>query len=365
MIAFTADNHIGITNQWSIKDRGADFLASFKDMVDKIVDRNNRLRLSTKTLIIGGDLFNTPYPASFAVEFVQKEVKRLNNVGCAVYGIDGNHDIADSKWLRVCGIIPLTSTPVTIPDTPLVKVCGIGYRRSTEIIDELNAMVDRGVKCDILVLHLAFGEMNRMGATSDISAGEIMPMLKEMGTRMVLMGHIHIRQSVTIDGVTFAYCGSTELCSMNEQKDKSFELIDQATFAMSPVRIKTREVESVVISTEEEFAKFEANIKESDTLYSMYVTHNIKDGVKRLRDIAKNKNVLMRIQIMQTESTEAEATIDRTTGVIGLEQAIGLSFKPDSVEAELIRAILRSPESLKMTVDSFIKSEVKNDAEKT
>ena len=358
MIAFTADNHIGITNQWSIKDRGEDFLKSFKNMINNIITRFSMV----DALIIGGDLFNSPYPASFAVEFVQKEVDRLNSVGIPVYGIDGNHDIADSKWLKVCGIIPLTFMPVTLPGDHAVKVCGIGYRRSTDIISELNAMVDRGTKCDILVLHLAFGEMNRMGATSDISAGEIMPMLKAMGTRLVLMGHIHIRQSVTIDGVTFAYCGSTELCSINEQKDKSFELIDQATFALSPEPIKTRNVENVVISTEEEFAKFEANVEESDTLYSMFITNNINDGVKRLREIARSKNILMRIQIMQTERKESDDTIDRTTGVIGLEQAIGLSFKPDSEESELIKEILRAPESLKVTVDKFVTTFVGGEA---
>ena len=359
MIAFTADNHIGITNQWSIKERGEDFLRSFKDMVDKIILLTD---VATKSLIIGGDLFNSPYPASFAVEFVQKEIRRLNDARCAVYGIDGNHDIADSKWLKVCGIIPLTSTPITLPGRHEVKVCGISYRRATDVIAEMNAMVDRGVKCDILVLHLAFGEMNRMGAGSDISAGEIMSMLKAMGTRMVLMGHIHIRQSVTIDGVTFAYCGSTELCAMNEQKDKSFELIDQSTFAMTAVPIKTRNIESIVISTEEEFAKFEANVKESDTLYSMFITNNIRDGVKRLREVARSKNIFMRIQAMQAANKEAEDTIDRATGVTGLEQAIELSFKADSEEAEIIRAILRSPEALKVTIDKFITSEVNHDA---
>ena len=51
-----------------------------------------------------------------------------------------------------------------------------------------------------------------------------------------------------------------------------------------------------------------------------------------------------------------DISIDRSTGIIGLEQAIGLSFKPDSEEAGLIKAILRTPEALKVTIDNYMSS---------
>ena len=67
----------------------------------------------------------------------------------------------------------------------------------------------------------------------------------------------------------------------------------------------------------------------------------------------------MRVQVVHPNDPEPVKTIDRTTGVIGLEQAIEKEFKPDSEEAGLIRAILHAPETLKVTVDNFMKE--KND----
>lgn len=350
MVAFTADNHIGVTSQWSLKERGEDFMRSFADMVDKIVGMEDE----RKTLIIGGDLFDSPLPPSFAVEFVQGQVRRLHERGCTVYGIDGNHDISEGRWLRVCGIQPLSDVPTSLSGAPGLTACGVSYRRSADLVDELMNMVEADAKCDILVLHLALGELNRMGAASDVTAAEMLPLLKKLGTRLVLMGHIHIRQSVVVDGVTFAYCGSTEVCSMNEQKDKSFELVDPETLALSRVPIKTRPIEHTVIGTEAEFAKFTAGLKkDSPVLQSVFVAVGIADGVKRLRALAKERNALMRIQTISADD-EPDKAVDRSAGVLGLEQAIELSFSPDSVEAGLIRAFLRSPGAVKLTVDKYL-----------
>lgn len=285
---------------------------------------------------------------------VQSEIRALEAKGIRTYGIDGNHDIAENKWLKVCGITPLTDEPLILDGK---AVCGISYRRSTEVIATLNAMADRGVKCDIVVLHLAFGELNRMGAASDLTAKDILPALKAMGTRLVLMGHIHIAQDVTVDGVTFSYCGSTELCSMNEPKNKGITLVD-GRLALLPCPIETREVENTVIGNEKEFAAYEAIVQEgSPKLQAVFIGPEVKDGVRRLRELAKTKRLLMRIQVLTVRTVGEESEIDRTVGVIGLEQAIGLSFKEDSEEATLVRAILRSPETLKMTVEKYMKGE--------
>lgn len=350
MIAFTADNHLGITAQWAVKERGGDFLRAFYDLTDQLVADNS----PDKALIIGGDLFDSIHPSSTAVAFAQSQIKRLTDAGYTVCGIDGNHDIADGKWLSVCGVTPLCKEPLTLSNG--LKISGIHYARALDVISTINSMADEGIKCDILVLHLAFGELNRMGAASDICAAEILTALKTIGVKLVLMGHIHIRQSVCIDGITFMYSGSTEVCSMSEAKEKTFEKIDPTTLELSAVPIKTREFNNVVISTEEEFAKYEAEIqKDSLVFQSLFITPDIQEGVKRLRSLAKEKNLLMRIQILQQETVaEPESSIDRTSGVIGLEQAISLSFDPSSQEAELIRTILRSPASLNMIIEKFM-----------
>ena len=345
MLAFTADNHLGVESQWSIKERRNDFLNAFHKACQAAESSGS------KALVIGGDLFDTAHPPSFAVEFVQSEIRALASKGIMAYGIEGNHDIADGKWLKVCGISPLTDDPVSVDGH---SICGISYRRSTDVVSMLNAMADRGVRCDIVVLHLAFGELNRMGAASDLTAKDILPALKALGTRLVLMGHIHIAQDVTVDDVTFAYCGSTELCSMNEPKKKGITLVDEE-LGLHPCSIETREVENAVIGNEKEFAAYESSVQDrSSSLQAVFIGPDVKDGVRRLRELARTKHLMMRVQVVTFRKDDDCAPVDRSVGVIGLEQAIGLSFKDGSEEASLVRAILRSPETLKMTVDSYM-----------
>lgn len=345
MFIFTADNHLGVEAQWSIKERKHDFLAGFASAVESALKHS-------APLVIGGDLFDMTHPPSFAVEHAQNHVRAMNAAGLQVFGIDGNHDIANGKWLRVCGIIPLHEEPVSCGG---FLVCGLNYQRSAEIVRKINEMADRGVKCDVLVLHLAFGELNRMGAASDLAARDILDALKAMGTRLVLMGHIHIQQQVVIEGIIFAYSGSTEVCTMNEPHQKTVTLInDEGLLFEDP--IKTRVIDSTVIGNENEFAAFADNLKaESDHLQAVYVARELKNGVKRLRDLAKEKNVLMRIQTISAEKDASAPEIDRTEGIIGLEQAIGKFFPENSEEAGLVRALLRSPEAVKPTVEAFMK----------
>ncbi len=366
MLYFTADNHLGIESQWSLRERGRDFELAFKEVVGDIVDTAPR----HSALILGGDTFDKPNPSASAIEFLQREVSKLADAGVEVYGIDGNHDPADGGWLRVCGVTPLSDEPVDVDGN---KVCGLNHARADKIVEALEEMVARGVKCDVLVLHLSLAELNMMGGSSDLSAKDILPMLKDMGVRLVLMGHIHIRQSVTVDGVTFAYCGSTEMCSINEPREKSFEKISP-DLSMTASVIKTRDIVDVRIDSEEDLAKFiyescVSNVdggKPRDTdgmMFSAYVSSEVKDGVKRVREVAAKSGAMVRIQSVQVNQGADGTTggladapeLDRTTGVIGLESAIEASFKPDSDEARLIRAFLRTPTAVKLAVDEFLK----------
>lgn len=64
MLAFTADNHLGIEAQWSLKERKNDFLKAFHNACEATAAQ-------ARALIIGGDLFDTAHPPSFAVEFAK------------------------------------------------------------------------------------------------------------------------------------------------------------------------------------------------------------------------------------------------------------------------------------------------------
>lgn len=351
MIFFTADNHVGVNAQWGIKQRRDDFMQAFHSVCMHVGDSYTLDKKAA--LIIGGDLFDSTTPSATAVEFVQSCIRRLP-LGVQVYGIDGNHDLSNGKWLEVCGIKPLSDTPTKVNG---VNVCGISYTSADRVLSTIKSMAERDVKCDVLVLHLALGELNRMGAASDVTAEEMMPYLKDMGVKLVLIGHIHISQQKVIDGITFAYCGSTEVCSSTEPKEKSFLSFKEGDFTLKEVPIATRMIEDIMINSEADLAKFEATHKLPCVLYSVQVSSDIKDGVKRIRSIAQGEGLIMRVQTLPPEEKEVESSIDRSTGVIGLEGAIERSFKQDSTEADLVRTILRSPATMKQTVENYLKGE--------
>lgn len=374
MIFFTADNHVGINAQWGMKERREDFLKAFENLVDRVLDTAT---LDKAALLIGGDLFDAVTPPAYAVEFVQGQVRKLAKANVQVYGIDGNHDIADGRWLNVCDIKQLGDEPI---DVLGAKVCGLSYARADSILASVRSMAERGVKCDVLVLHLALGELNRMGAASDVTAEEMMPYLKDMGVKLVLIGHIHISQSKMVNGIMFAYCGSSEVCSSTEPKNKSILSFNASEWLLKEVPISTRKIEERIIKSEADLAAFEASEKVPGVLYSIQVSSDIQDGVKRMREVAKaaktakdakgsngstgssgssgssGAGALMRIQVLPPAEKE-EPSIDRNTGVIGLEGAIEQSFSQDSVEADLVRTILRSPATMKQTVENYLKGE--------
>ena len=62
----------------------------------------------------------------------------------------------------------------------------------------------------------------------------------------------------------------------------------------------------------------------------------------------------MRIQTVHPEGEADEPTFDRSTGVTGLEQAIGLRFAPDSAEAAFIKACIRTPAAAGAMADEYI-----------
>ena len=137
---------------------------------------------------------------------------------------------------------------------------------------------------------------------------------------------------------------------------QSNEKIESWRMKLTPCPIATREIENTVIGNEKEFAAYESIVEEgSPRLQAVFVGPEVKDGVRRLRDLAKARRLLMRIQVLTVRTAGEETEIDRTAGVIGLEQAIGTSFKDGSEEAALIRAIIRSPETLKVIVEQYVK----------
>ena len=354
-IAFMADSHLGC-RQYGITERAKDFLRAFKNACQSVIDQK------IPVLILGGDLFESPKPDPEAVMTVQDCVDRLKAAGTRVLGIDGNHDLADGNWLRVCGVFPMDvdENKVMIDG---VRIRGISFRKGPEVLTTLQNMVNYGDKADIVVLHLALAEMNA-GGNADVCTAELNPLLKKLGTKLVLMGHIHIKDVRDFDGIRYAYPGSTEMKASNEPKDKYFLVVDTETREITACPVKTRPTREVEIQDETQLANFLGEIHDpcatysvmspDQVFYTVFANSDIPDVYSRLAVAVKENNAMARIILQNPHSSDVIQKVDRSNGMETLEGAIEAFFDAGSPEAGLVKELLASPQAVGRIVDKFM-----------
>ena len=354
-IALVSDVHLGV-RQWGIKERYEDFLATFERFGREVV------KYKPDAVVIGGDLFDSSNPDARSVNLAQCVVRNIKEAGIPVYGIDGNHDLADGWWLRTIGAQVLCERETV--DIAGTLVTGIPYRNGRDLVDTIREMGDAGMKMDVLVAHFALAEMNG-GGTADTSVQELSPLLDRFGVKFVMMGHVHISDCRTWNGVTYVNPGSTELKSFNEPKEKYWFMVDTSGLVDPvPMRLETRPVEYVDIATEEDIAEFmirlecesRAGQKSPRTLYQVVVSGDINDAFRRLAKAAHDNSALARI-VMRTAKTHDHAPMmDHMGSVSKLGAAIEARFPKESAEARLIVSMLHSPEpsAIRQIVDKFM-----------
>lgn len=352
-IAVVSDVHLG-TRQYGLKERYEDFLAAFARFGASVAETKPDF------VVIGGDLFDSPRPDANSVKVAQETVRRIKQNGINVYGIDGNHDLADGNWLDVIGAYGLFDTPLELFG---LKMVGINYRNGRDLIEAIQAMIDSGVKADILVAHFALAEMNG-GGTADTGVREICPLLEKLGVKCVLMGHVHIPEAKKWNGILFVNPGSTEMKSSNEPQEKFYFMVDTDTWEATPVPLKTRTVEAIEIENEDCFAQFRARLeKEAQvvagterTFYQIIADDSVEDVFKRLSTVIHDTGAMARIVMRSSKSRDLAPVVDRKEGVATLASAIEARFPKESPEAKLTSDFLHSPEpaSIHLIVDKFM-----------
>ena len=355
-IALISDVHLG-TRQYGLKERYEDFLASFIGFGDSVAARKPNY------VVIGGDLFDAPRPDARSVKVAQGVVGCIKQRGIGVYGIDGNHDLANGDWLDVVGAYNLSEVPL---DLYGVSVVGINYRNGRDFISAIQGMIDSGVKADILVAHFALAEMNG-GGTADTGVQELCPLLEKLGVKCVLMGHGHIPDARKWNGILFVNPGSTEMKSSNEPQEKYYFEVDTDTWEATPVRLKTREVVQKEIVDEEALAAFAKDLEgefrsgkdsRERPFYQVIVDDTIEDAFKRVSQVIHDTCTIARVVMRSSKSRDLAPVVDRKEGVATLASAIEARFPKESQEARLTAGFLHSPEpsAIHLMVEKFMKS---------
>ena len=352
-IAVVSDVHLG-TRQYGLKERYEDFLQSFIRFGASVMETKPDF------VVIGGDLFDAPRPDARSVLAALETVRRIKSAGISVYGIDGNHDLAEGNWLNVIGAYGLFDCPLELFG---LKMVGINYRNGRDLIAAIQAMIDSGVRADILVAHFALAEMNG-GGTADTGVRELCPLLEKLGVKCVLMGHVHIPEAKKWNGILFVNPGSTEMKSSNEPQEKFYFIVDTDTWEATPVPLKTRTVEAIEIENEDCFAQFRARLeKEAQvvagterTFYQIIADDSVEDVFKRLSTVIHDTGAMARIVMRSSKSRDLAPVVDRKEGVATLASAIEARFPKESPEAKLTSDFLHSPEpaSIHLIVDKFM-----------
>lgn len=359
-IAVVSDVHLG-TRQYGLKERYEDFLQAFRNVGKSIAEQK------VDAVIIGGDLFDSPRPDARSVLVAQNVVNDLTERGISVYGIDGNHDLADGGWMHVIGATPMRDMDLEpVPGGPAV---GINYKSGRDLVAQLTEMADAGIECKILVAHFALAEMNG-GGSADTGVRELSPLLDKMGVKAVLMGHVHIPDCRRWNGVLYVNPGSTEMKSVNEPQEKYYYILDTDKWEAEPVPIKTRRMEAVEITDEQALMEFQGVLQKeaADVLdgkvvdrpfYHIMADDAIDDAFKRLSQLVHDTGAVARIIMQSTKTRDLAPVVDRKESVATLESAIEARFPKESAEARLTATMLHSPEpsAIHLVVQRYMKDE--------
>ncbi len=361
-IALVSDVHLG-TRQYGIKERYEDFLTAFADVGRSVVEQQ------VDAVVIGGDLFDSPRPDGRAVRHAQEVIREIGNAGIEVFGIDGNHDLADEYWLKVIGVTNLIPFEATNVGESGVTISGISYKNGRDLVAEIQRMVDARVKTDILTMHFALAEMNG-GGSADTGVQELSPLLDKLGVKAVLMGHVHIPDCRKWNGVLYVNPGSTEMKSVNEPQEKYYYILDTDLWEAVPVPINTRNVEHVEISDEGDLLKFKDVLHAEHVgvidgrinrrpFYQIVAYDSIEDVFNRLSKSIHDTGAIARIVMCSSAARDLAPVVDRAESVATLESAIEARFPKGSDEAKLTASMLHSPEpsSIHLIVDRFMEDE--------
>lgn len=355
-IALVSDVHLG-TRQYGMNERYDDFLASFTRFGQDVAAAR------PDAVVIGGDLFDSPRPDAKSVYTAQCVVQDLVHTGIPVYGIDGNHDLSGGFWLKTIGAQPLDEGHPDVGKVAGVRTAGLNYRNGRDLVEAIHELADAGHKADILVAHFALAEMNG-GGSADTGVRELSPLLDELGVKCVMMGHVHIQDARKWNGVLYVNPGSTEMKSSNEPHDKFWYMVDTDTWDAAEVPLRTRSVDTVDISDEDELLRFQSRLEgerlgvpgAERTFYQVLADDQIDDAFKRIAKTVHDTSALARIVMRSSRARDVVPVVDRAESVATLESAIEARFPKESDEARLTASFLHSPDqsAIHLTVSKFM-----------
>ena len=216
-IGIISDLHLGKRN-YGIIELENDFYTQYHKNIQELIKNK------VNTVIIAGDIFDTPKPSALAISQFQEGIRQLNKNNINVLNIIGNHPMlqtphhipADELFTNEFDYQLLNENNKYIQDD--IAIVGLPYHNNNklpELKEKIHKLAKeiKNYRLKILVLHQEFQEYCGFSGAKlsihDIPVQEF---------DIIICGHIHERKSTLIDGTKTFYIqpGSIERLNSSE-----------------------------------------------------------------------------------------------------------------------------------------------------
>lgn len=216
-IGIISDLHLGKRN-YGIIELENDFYTQYHKNIQELIKNK------VNTVIIAGDIFDTPKPSALAISQFQEGIRQLNKNNINVLNIIGNHTMlqtphhipADELFTNEFDYQLLNENNKYIQDD--IAIVGLPYHNNNklpELKEKIHKLAKeiKNYRLKILVLHQEFQEYCGF-AGAKLSIHDIP--VQEFD--IIICGHIHERKSTLIDGTKTFYIqpGSIERLNSSE-----------------------------------------------------------------------------------------------------------------------------------------------------
>ena len=350
----TADWHLGY-RQYGMRVREEDFLKPLNQIADIAVLEQ------VSAVVVAGDMFDNYRPPASAVQAAREFGRRMMDADITVLSIDGNHDMANGRWARLCGFVPLEQDVPDGINIDGVRFAGIDFCHTQQLVEKLKAMQGRklDLKGGVLALHMEIAEMTAYSTA--MSLRDLEPYFDALNVGYVALGHIHNAVGTSTEtGRVYRYPGSTEMNDISELGPKCVDIVyaePGQPYRRDSLTLDTRMFKAVDVDSAEAIdERLAPALNDPDTFWLVKVNLSAPGKpITRVEELLKDR--LYRILPYGSKALEEQSGKARV--MIGLKDAIGRFFEPDTDEAALIARVIDNPEQAKAIMEEYVKEKTK------
>lgn len=270
MIVHAADAHLGITRYSKIDPetgqnlRGQDFLSSFNELCDFVLDNRPDL------FLFSGDLFDRVNPTNYVRRAVQERLQQLSDRSVDTVIISGNHEMPRSRGVSNPLILYRDLPHIRVVLAPWSGEIGDYHVTAVPFMHHPQEHISFPVtsKIPLLMMHASVRGA-RIGSERFMCFDdEAMEPADIPPYEYVALGHIHQQQVVEHPSATVSYAGSLERYDFNEiGEQKGFNVYNGG---LEHISVSTRPMASRAIVADG-LSGYEITQKAIDTVSSLDV----------------------------------------------------------------------------------------------